>query len=34
MAQQQFEEMRRRHALEIGAPDGAATTEHTPGQYL
>ena len=38
MAQQQFEEMRRRHALEIGAPDGApggaAPGEHAPGQYL
>ncbi|MBK5287266.1 MAG: DUF2587 domain-containing protein [Acidimicrobiia bacterium] len=32
-AQQQFEEMRRRHALEIGAPDGG-TGEHAPGQYL
>ena len=31
-AQQQFEEMRRRHALEIGAPDG--TGERAPGQYL
>ena len=38
MAQQQFEEMRRRHALEIGAPDGtpggAPPGEHVPGQYL
>ncbi len=38
MAQQQFEEMRRRHALEIGAPDGAPGAappgEHAPGQYL
>jgi hypothetical protein len=34
MAQQQFEEVRRRHALEIGAPDGAAPTERAPGQYL
>ncbi len=31
-AQQQFEEMRRRHALEIGAPDGAGP--QAPGQYL
>ena len=40
-AQQQFEEMRRRHALEIGAPDpagatdpGGATLKHAPGAYL
>ena len=34
MAQQQFEEMRRRHALEIGGPDGGVPTEHAPGPYL
>ncbi len=41
MAQNQFEEMRRRHALEIGAPDptgasgpGDATLERAPGAYL
>ena len=33
MAQQQFEEMRRRHALEIG-PDGGPPTERAPGPYL
>ena len=42
MAQQQFEEMRRRHALEIGAPDpggpggpgGLGDSTPAPGQYL
>lgn len=37
MAQQQFEEMRRRHALEIGAPDaapGGSPLDRAPGQYL
>ncbi len=33
MAQQQFEEMRRRHALEIGGPDGGPA-ERAPGPYL
>lgn len=36
MAQQQFEEMRRRHALEIGSPDSSidGPPERAPGQYL
>ena len=33
MAQQQFEEMRRRQALQIGAPDGSGETR-PPGAYL